>query len=85
MIGYALWQRRFGGDPSVIGRTISLNAIPYTVTGVLPPDFRGLSGRSAALDSADDDVARAISNQKWNHSYYIVARRKRGIPEEQAR
>jgi predicted permease len=40
----SLWRRRFGGDPSVIGRTITLSGAPYTVVGVLPPDFQ-LSGK----------------------------------------
>ncbi len=33
------WQRRFGGDPSILGQTIYTNGIPLTVVGVLPPDF----------------------------------------------
>ncbi|MGH9837616.1 MAG: ABC transporter permease [Blastocatellia bacterium] len=35
-----LWQRRFGSDPKIIGRTISLNNEPYTVVGVASPDFQ---------------------------------------------
>jgi predicted permease len=35
----ALWQRRYGGDRNLIGRTIALNGRSYTVIGVLPPDF----------------------------------------------
>ena len=83
MIGYALWQRRFGGDPGVIGRTISLNSIPYTVTGVLPPDFRGLSGE-AQLWIPLMTMSFADLDQAYNHSYYMVVRRKSGISEERA-
>jgi putative ABC transport system permease protein len=35
------WQRRFGGDPSIVGRTVTLNGIAYTVIGIAPPEFRG--------------------------------------------
>jgi hypothetical protein len=34
----ALWQSRFGGDASIVGRTVALDQIPYTVIGVLPPN-----------------------------------------------
>src|SRR5262249_34211367 len=39
VIGAGLWKRRFGGDPSVIGRRILLNREPYTIAGVLPAGF----------------------------------------------
>ena len=38
VIAHALWRQRFGADPSVVGRRIVLNDIPYEVIGVLPPD-----------------------------------------------
>ncbi len=39
VLSYRAWQRRFGGDPAVIGRTVRVNAEPYTVIGVLPETF----------------------------------------------
>ena len=48
MLGHALWQRRFGGDRNVLGQVIRLSAIPYTVVGVLPAGFRGLTGDAEA-------------------------------------
>jgi putative ABC transport system permease protein len=39
VLSNGLWRRRFGGDPQLIGRTLSLNGEAYTVVGVLPPDF----------------------------------------------
>ena len=43
VIGYGLWQRRFGKDPHVIGRKIQLNGSPFIVIGVTPKEFIGLS------------------------------------------
>jgi len=40
LISYAFWQRRFGGQPEVIGRTLRLNEQNYTVIGVMPAQFR---------------------------------------------
>jgi predicted permease len=40
VISYELWKRRFGGDPSVVGRRLYLNTTPATVIGVMPRSFR---------------------------------------------
>jgi MacB-like periplasmic core domain len=45
ILGHRLWQSRFGGDPGVVGRTISLDNHRYTVVGVLPAGFH-LDGKS---------------------------------------
>ena len=39
VLSYGLWQRRFGGDPSVVGKAISLGNEPYTIVGVIGKDF----------------------------------------------
>src|SRR5262249_10400115 len=41
VISYALWQRRFGGSPDVIGRTQTFDRVPLTIIGVLPQNFFG--------------------------------------------
>jgi putative ABC transport system permease protein len=48
MLSYGLWQRRFGSDPGVLGRSLSLNGHPFTVIGVAAREFRGTNGLSAS-------------------------------------
>jgi len=45
VLSYGFWQRRFGGDPSVVGRIIHLNKKPATVIGILPYAFASLGGQ----------------------------------------
>jgi predicted permease len=61
VISYAFWQRRFGGEASVIGRTLTLDRVPFTIVGVTPPAFLGTTpGRSF-------DVAVPIGTQAIVH------------------
>ncbi len=39
VLSHSYWQSRFGGDPAIIGQTITLNNVPFTVVGVMPADF----------------------------------------------
>ncbi|MEX2285123.1 MAG: ABC transporter permease [Gemmatimonadota bacterium] len=41
VLGYSLWQQRFGGDHSVIGQQVSLNSRPFTIAGIAPAGFTG--------------------------------------------
>lgn len=43
ILSHGLWQRRFGSDPGIVGKTLTLNSQPHTVAGVLPPSFQFLS------------------------------------------
>src|SRR5262245_38616424 len=86
VLGYEMWQRRYGGDANILGRTIRVNDNPVTVIGVMPPDFRlpeDLSVPQGAqlLLSARIDPA----NLNWG-SYYLrpIARLKPGVRPEQA-
>ena len=83
MLSYGGWQKRFGGDASVIGKPVKLNGEIYTVVGVLPGDFQFAAGRSA-----DFWMPLAVSDWRLRrnaHWFYPVARLKPGVSEEQAR
>ena len=43
IISDALWKSRFGGDPGILSRAISLDSVPHDIVGVMPPGFRGLT------------------------------------------
>ncbi|MBV9926086.1 MAG: ABC transporter permease [Acidobacteria bacterium] len=43
VISHGLWRDRFGADPSVVGKTFTLRRVPFTVIGVAPPEFTGVS------------------------------------------
>ncbi len=83
VISYALWQRRFGGEPDIIGRTISLNDEPYDVIGVMPPSFYFMPSRDVALWTPTSFPDWMRTNFTW-HNGHVVARLKPGVTVEQA-
>jgi len=44
MLGYGFWQRAYGGNPEIVGKDVRIGGLPYTIVGVTPEGFRGLSG-----------------------------------------
>ena len=50
VVGYGFWQQRFAGDPSAVGRTLTLNGWPYVVVGVLPKEFNAPVAPMVASD-----------------------------------
>ena len=83
MIAHGLWTRRFGADPGALGRTIDINATPYTIVGVLPRGFRGLNG-DAQVWVPLGTFEPSLLTQAQLHSYTVVARRKADVPEQSA-
>ena len=85
LLSHALWQRRFGSDPSVIGRALALNGEPYTVVGVMPP-FVQLPGFSTRNDQLWVPMAfpQEEATQRGNHFLEVIARLKPGVTLKQA-
>ena len=54
VISHGFWQRRFGGDPGVVGRTVQVNQLPLTILGVLEPDFDFEYGAQFSFTGAAD-------------------------------
>ncbi len=82
LLSYGLWQRRFGGDPSIVGRSIDLNGDSYAVRGVLPRDLRFMSGGEVWLPLglfADRYQDRGI-----NPGIYAFGRLREGVALAQA-
>ena len=86
-----LWSRAFGRDPSILGRTITLDRQPYTVVGVMPPSFQfpphgaESNGTPAALfvPIAFSPLERAEFGDMYNNT--VVARLKAGVTYCEAR
>ena len=84
ILSEALWARRFNGDPSVLGKSVSVEGKPYTVIGVLPETFRGLSGHADFLVPLTS-VTDAGFEHPYSHTFTVVARRKDGVTSAQAK
>jgi putative ABC transport system permease protein len=86
VLSYGLWQRRYGGDPNIVGKIVSLNGRPYSIVGVMGPDFHPLPSALVAPEGqfyrpvaeAYDDSARDERHLR------AIARLKPGVTIEQA-
>jgi predicted permease len=83
IIGYSLWQRRFGGSPDAIGRSLTLDAKPYTVVGITPANFRLNGDELDVFTSLGQDISRAMQNRQA-HPFRAIARLRPGATLAQA-
>jgi putative ABC transport system permease protein len=85
LLSQKLWKRRFGGDPAVVGSTVTINGKPYLVAGVMPAGFEYPGPRYdlwAPLPSPRSADMPPINRN--SHYLQIVGRLKPGATEEQA-
>src|SRR5437868_6944181 len=91
VISYGLWQRSFGSDPQIVGRSITVDGEPFTVAGVLSADFMLNSEVMPAEVPADKmDIFMPLQgdaafwNRRTDENYNVMARLKPGISLRQA-
>jgi putative ABC transport system permease protein len=86
LLAYDLWQRRFGGDPQAVGKTIELDKQAFTIVGVLPPGFRGQSGTADVWLPvwAGPRFVRTALTHPNDHNLQVIARLKDGVTLAQA-
>ena len=81
ILSYGYWQRRFGGDKSIVGRTLTVDAKPHTIIGVMPESFQFRNLNSEVI------LPQRFERNKLflgNFSYQGIARLKPGVTLEQA-
>ena len=81
LLSHGLWNRRFGGDPRIVGRAIRLNGLAFTVVGVMPPAFRFPLEAEIwmPMGFTPEDL-----KSRNNHVIWGVGRLKPGVTVEQA-
>jgi putative ABC transport system permease protein len=79
VLNYGLWQRRFAGNPSVLGKKIALGGVPYTIIGVLSPSFKPYPSTDVwiPLQADPDSISQA-------HILMVSGRLPAGTPIAQA-
>ena len=82
VLDHGLWQRRWAGDPGVVGTTVSLDGVPHQVIGVMPPDFNFPFGGVKMWVPLDADP---LAQPRERTAYLIVGRLAPGWDRERAR
>jgi predicted permease len=83
VLGHSLWRDRFGADPGVVGRTVSLNREPHVVVGIAPPGFRYPEQTELWVPMEYDERFRASSRGAWYLT--VVGRLRPGATVDGAR
>jgi predicted permease len=79
-----LWKRRFGSDPTIVGRPITLNGQPFTVLGVMAPSFNGVSDGAQMWIPFAMYAPPARMDQRGGRGFTVLGRLKPGVTMEGA-
>jgi len=78
IISRAFWERRYNADPDIVGKTVDLDGKPFTIIGITPDRFAGLTGRADLFVPITTRAAEDLSEVD-SHEFYAVGRRKAGV------
>ena len=81
ILTYGLWQRRFGGDPGIVNKSITLNGVTRTVIGVMPEGFNYPRGVEVL---APLPITPELTTARQNRSFLVVGRMKPNVSLSQA-
>jgi putative ABC transport system permease protein len=81
MITYGSWQKRFGADPEIVGRTVTLNDNVFTIIGVLPESFAWATGSDFEILIP---LAPDPQRSRGDHRLLVIGKLKQGVSREQA-
>ena len=81
MLSYGYWQRRFGGDPSVVGRVINVDLTPHEIAGVMPRGFKVVNYDFDLLEPMAFDP---VKQQLAGFAYHGIGRLRPGVTISQA-
>jgi putative ABC transport system permease protein len=84
VIGYDLWQRRFGGDAGIVGKTITLAQQTYSVIGVMPAEFQSASGPCAVWTPTSFVAQSLRPDKRDDRNLNVVARLRDGVSIREA-
>jgi putative ABC transport system permease protein len=86
IVSHGFWQRRLGGERSIIGRAITLNDNPFTVIGVMPADFENVLAPAAEVWAPlqYDAALPSAEGREWGHHLRMIGRLAPGIGREAA-
>ncbi len=85
ILSYQLWQRRFSGDPNVVGKTVTMNNEGYTIVGVMPKDFKFAPFWATNAEFWTPLAFGDRVTQRGGSSLRLFGRLKSGVTLEQAR
>jgi predicted permease len=85
LLGYGLWQRKYGGSQDVIGHAITLDSQSYTVIGVLPKGYELLQQSPDVVIAMGPWASKLPDDRSWHPGIFPIARLKTGVTLSQAR